>query len=166
MKSSSEIVFAAKIAVIISVTVAFFFGDFSILFTDAFYSEASSFVLAIPFIVVYILYRKRRVIGAVSSFKADSLSRNVSRFSNVIASLCVLTAVLFYWYGSFTFTPLVYHVMTLPLFVSGLVLLFFNFETLNKKLALALENGLTLVLQNFLTSASHRITCRKSQEMS
>jgi exosortase/archaeosortase family protein len=45
--------------------------------------------------------------------------------------LCA-TAVLLYWYGSSKFTPLDYHILTLPVFVSGLILVLFNPQTLRQ----------------------------------
>ncbi len=45
--------------------------------------------------------------------------------------LCV-TAVLAYWSGSYTFTPIEYHMLTLPVLVAGLTLILFNGQTLKQ----------------------------------
>ncbi len=46
-------------------------------------------------------------------------------------SLCAV-AILTYWYGSYTFTPLTYHMLTLPFLVAGLTILLFNLQTLKQ----------------------------------
>ncbi len=48
-------------------------------------------------------------------------------------SLCAV-AILVYWYGSYTFIPLEYHMFTLPFLTAGLTLLLFNFQTLKQLL--------------------------------
>lgn len=40
--------------------------------------------------------------------------------------------MLLYWHGSYTFTPLEYHILTLPIFAAGLTLILFNPQTLRQ----------------------------------
>ena len=51
--------------------------------------------------------------------------RNFSTFAGV--SLCSV-AILAYWYGSYTFIPLEYHMLTLPFMTAGLILILFGTE--------------------------------------
>jgi exosortase/archaeosortase family protein len=44
-------------------------------------------------------------------------------------SLC-LVAFLLYWYGTYTFYPLEYHLLSLPIFVMGITLILFNLKAL------------------------------------
>jgi exosortase len=39
---------------------------------------------------------------------------------------------MLYWHGSYTFTPLEYHMLTLPILVTGLTLILFNAQTLRQ----------------------------------
>jgi exosortase len=41
-------------------------------------------------------------------------------------------ALLLYWHGSYTFTPLEYHIIALPIFTAGLTLILFNPQTLRQ----------------------------------
>jgi exosortase/archaeosortase family protein len=54
---------------------------------------------------------------------------------NVIAGGLVFTAAnLNYWFGSYSFTPVEYHMLTLPVFVAGLTLVLFNLEVFKQLL--------------------------------
>ena len=78
----------------------------------------------------YILYQKRSIIKATFTF--DHLrNRSKSYFITEVfgLSFCI-SALLIYWYGSYTFSPLEYHLLTLPLFLAGTILVLFDFETL------------------------------------
>ncbi len=48
-------------------------------------------------------------------------------------SLCILAYVI-KWFGSYQFQPLDYHLLSLPIFLSGIILLLFNFITLKTTL--------------------------------
>jgi len=87
-------------------------------------------ILAIPFIFAYLLYRKRKMINA--SFQhpqtnGNGLQRNFSTISGI---LLFAISVFTYWYGSYTFTPLEYHMITLPFLLTGLILILFDLQTL------------------------------------
>ena len=108
-----------------------YWRDLSVLINEALYNEAVTHIVLVPVLASYIVYRKRDVIKA--SFALEKL-RQRSRDSFLIEvvglSLC-LSALLIYWYGSYTFSPLEYHLFSLPLFVTGIVLILFNLKTLN-----------------------------------
>lgn len=107
-----------------------YWQDLSILVNEALYNEAVTHIVFVPVLVSYIVYRKRNVIRA--TFELEKL-RQRSRDSLLVEvvglSLC-LSALLVYWYGSYTFSPLEYHLLSLPLFVTGIVLILFNLKTL------------------------------------
>src|SRR3972149_8369829 len=96
----------AKIAVVISVTLALFFADLTILFTDALQSETLGYMLIVPFVLIYLIYRKRKMLRAVLTPENGGVSRKVRHLQVIIALLSIITSVLLYWYGSYTFTPL------------------------------------------------------------
>jgi len=69
-----------------------------------------------------------------SQGSSNFFTKNFDLLAGVL--LCT-TAILTYWYGSYTFTPIEIHILTLPLLIAGLVLLFFSHQTL-KQLAFPL----------------------------
>ena len=62
----NNIILPLKVAIIIVATLAFFFNDLNILFSDALTSEVTSYILLVPFIFVYMLYRKRKSLTSQS----------------------------------------------------------------------------------------------------
>jgi len=127
-KNSLLILLAIMIPLMILIV---YWRDLSVLINEALYNEAVTHIVLVPVLASYIVYRKRDVIKA--SFALEKL-RQRSRDSFLIEvvglSLC-LSALLIYWYGSYTFSPLEYHLFSLPLFVTGIVLILFNLKTLN-----------------------------------
>jgi exosortase len=125
----SNIPLGLKIATAVLATLAIFYQDLAIIANDALQSEYMSYILAVPFIFTYLLYRKRKMLRA--SIAEMQHEPNANRYLPSIAGiLLTATAILLYWQGSYTFTPLEYHMIALPIFVAGLILIFFNIQTL------------------------------------
>jgi exosortase len=123
---------ALKFTVISVAVVALYFPDLSMIFTGALTDEASFHILAIPFLFAYLLFRKRKMISATlqpTQTAKAVFQKNLSTFLGV--SLCAV-AILTYWYGSYTFTPLEFHMATLPFLAAGLTLILFNIQTLKQ----------------------------------
>jgi exosortase len=121
----------AKAAAIVVATIVLFAQDLTILFNDALLSETTSYILAIPLIFVYLVYRKRKMLKAATALE-PSEPRTTQRVILIAGILLSTLAVMLYWYGSYTFTPLEYHVAALPLFAAGLTLIIFNPQTLRQ----------------------------------
>jgi len=119
-----------KIAIIIFATVAIFSQDLAIVFNDALQNELTSYTLAIPLLLIYIIYRKRKMLRAAIPFATSNPIKKPTYITEVIGALLCLLAFLLFWHGSSTFTPLEYHLISLPLFVAGLILIIFNTKTL------------------------------------
>lgn len=130
MRDQSNLILALKIIVIVSATLALFSQDLNMVFSDALQSEISSHIIAVPFIFAYMLYRKRKTIRAVLPLENMSQQTLLRHIPSIAGVLLVTTAILVYWHGSYTFTPLEYHMFALPLFAAGLILLLFNHQTL------------------------------------
>jgi len=128
----TEAALVLKIAVIFIATIAFFRLDLTILFNDALNSETVSYMLAVPFLLTYLIYRKRKMLRAVASIKNGSQSSKMRHMTFIFGALLFVTAILVYWYGSYTFTPMEYHMFTLPIFVASLTLIFLNLQTLRQ----------------------------------
>jgi hypothetical protein len=134
--------FTLKIATIIAATVTIFHGDLALIFNDAWQNETTIYILVVPFIVAYLIYRKRKMLRAVMPLSGNHQPRNVRNLASFTGVLLATTAILLYWQGSYAFTPLkshIYvftpvpsHIFALPIFVIGLILILFNFQTLRQ----------------------------------
>ena len=134
MLSQPNIAVALKFSVIGIVVALIYLPDLSLVFTGALTNEATYHILAIPFLFVYLVYRKRKMVAATVQIPQTG-THFVQKYFSAISGLLLFTvAVLTYWYGSYTFTPLEYHLMTLPFLAAGLVLIMFNTQTLRQLL--------------------------------
>jgi exosortase len=129
----TDILLGLKIAAVVSAILAIFYQDLAIIVNDALQSEYMSYILAVPFIFAYLLYRKRKMLRV--SIAERQHATDVTRYLPSIAGiLLAATAILLYWQGSYTFTPLEYHMIALPVFAAGLILIFFNAQTLKQSI--------------------------------
>ena len=129
---NNRLFLAIKILPIAAVTIALFFQDLMLVFTDAIQSDTTSHILAVPILFAYLLYRKRKMLRAVIPLENQNQPKNTKYLSPIIGLLLCTTAVLLYWHGSYTFTPLEYHLIALPIFLAGLILAVFNPQTLRQ----------------------------------
>jgi exosortase len=123
---------ALKIVVVPILTIALFFNDLGLIFSDALQSEATSYLILLPIVLTYIIYRKRKMLAATISIDEKTEPKNTRIFRTIAGSLAALIAILLYWYGSYTFTPIEYHMFSLPIFAIGLILILFNIQTLRQ----------------------------------
>jgi len=116
---------------LILVAIAIVYGnDLAILANEALQNEAFSHVLLLPFFAGFLFYLKRDAVKA--SLALDKIRRRTgTRYLNELLGVVLcLIAFLIYWYGSYTFYPLEYHVLSLPIFIMGIVLIFLNIKAL------------------------------------
>jgi len=156
----SKIALSIKVAAILIIVLAIYYQDLTLIANEATQNEVMSYILAIPILFIYILYRKRKMIRAAISFETLRTSKEAAASSNqitgavlykkppayfnqIVGTLVCLTAFLLYWHGSYTFYPLEYHMISLPIFISGIILAMFNTETLK---ALAFPIALLIFL--------------------
>ena len=131
-----------KVGSIFSAVLILYYQDLVILANEATTSEIASHVLLIPFMLAYIIYRRRKVLRAVVPLESASTER-AKLIREVVGALLCFLAFLIYWQASYTFYPLEYHLISVPIFVSGCILILFNSETLK---ALAFPIALLLFL--------------------
>ena len=124
---------ALKITIVTLTTVIVFFQDLAIIFNDALQNETTSYILVIPFLLTYLIYRKRKMIKAAIPLPSSKLFKKVP-LNEIIGAFLFLASFLLYWYGSYTFTPLEYHILTLPIYTSACILILFNTKTLKQLL--------------------------------
>jgi hypothetical protein len=91
-------------------------------------------MLAIPFLLAYFIYRKRKMIRAVASHESTNTPRHAELLTTLVGILLCVTGTTLYWYGSYTFTPLEYHLLTLPILTAGLVVIIFNPRVLRESI--------------------------------
>jgi len=91
-----------------------------------------SYVLTIPFLFAYLIYRKRKTIRASISFESSSSPRKIFPYKEIVGALLFFMAVLTYWYGSYKFTPLEFHMVAFPIFVTACTLIMFNIQILRQ----------------------------------
>jgi len=121
-----------KIATIVVAILAIFHQDLTIIANDALQSEVMSYVLIIPFLFIYLIYRKRKMLNQVIYLENKDQPKKIKHLSTIMGILLFTIAILLYWHGSYTFTPLEYHMFALPIFTAGLTLLLFNPQTLRQ----------------------------------
>jgi len=128
----SYVALTIRIAAVTVATLVFFSQDLAIIFNDALQSETTSHILAIPLIFTYLIYRKRKMLTAVTPLEAQNQPKEMKHLPTIAGILLFATAILLYWYGSYTFTPLEYHIAVLPIFAAGLTIILFNAQTLRQ----------------------------------
>jgi exosortase len=128
MPSKNSFVPGLRIATIIVAVLAIFHEDLAIIVNYALQTEFMSRI-AIPFILVYIIYRKRKMLRAVILLDAQNEPEETKHLPTIAGILLSAIAVLSYWYSAGVFE---YHILTLPIFAAGLILILFNYKTLKQ----------------------------------
>jgi exosortase len=105
-------------------------NDFWILANEAFQNEALSHLLLLPFLVGFLFYLKKDVVKASLLVNKHSKRNSVKYFNEILGLVLCLIAFIVYWYGSQTFYPLEYHILSLPIFVAGVTLVLLNAQAL------------------------------------
>ncbi|MGB9854191.1 MAG: exosortase/archaeosortase family protein [Candidatus Bathyarchaeales archaeon] len=129
-----------------------YWRDLEILANEALTTEALSHAILIPFFLGFLLYHKKDMFTA--SLALDKLHKKPKiRFVDELVglSLCLI-ALLLYWYGSYTFYPLTYHLLSLPIFTTGVILILFNLKALKTII-------FPLILLLFLVPIPNEIMC-------
>ncbi|MEM4713699.1 MAG: exosortase/archaeosortase family protein, partial [Candidatus Bathyarchaeia archaeon] len=118
------------VSLFLSIIWVVYWHDLEILANEALHTEALSHVFLIPLFVGVLLYLKRDVFKA--SFALNSLRKKSGSmfFDELVGLSLCLIAFLVYWYGSYTLYPLEYHMLALPIFVAGIILILFNLKAL------------------------------------
>jgi hypothetical protein len=134
--------FALKIATIVAATIAMFYKELALAFQETLQNKTTIYILVVPFVVLYLVYRNRKMLRAVMPLESDNQPRNTRNLPSLSGILLAIIAILLYWQSSYTFTPLKSHIyvftplsiqtLALPIFAAGLVLILFNQQTLRQ----------------------------------
>jgi len=131
--TQSDLWLAAKASTLTVAVAALYYQDLALIFNDALKNDATSYILVIPILLAYLIYRKRKMLRATVAISAQEESKK-NYYATLGGILLSSAAVILYWYGSYTFTPLEYHIFSMPLLVAGLTLVLFNPQTLRQAL--------------------------------
>ena len=126
----------AKIIVLAGLVAIVYGGDLSVVFGKALTFSAgniTNYVLVIPVLILFVLHRKRKILLATASWDINKTGRSL-RLDDVLgAALCAIAVIVFVL-GTTTLYSLEYHLISLPVFVAGAVMLLFNMATLRHML--------------------------------
>lgn len=130
--SQHRLAVALKFTVITATIIVFYLQDLNLILSSALTNESMFHILAVPFLFVYMFYRKRAMIKATLNGKSGGPNFWAKNFALLCGVLICTVSILIYWFGSYTFTPIEYHMATLPLFTAGLILILFSSQTLKQ----------------------------------
>jgi exosortase/archaeosortase family protein len=120
----------SKIAVMLAAVLVIYGTDLSVVFSKALAFSAgniTNYVLVIPILILFILYRKRNILLAVASW--NNRSWRSLRIDDVLGGALCAVAVIAYVIGSTTLYSLEFHLLSLPVFIAGATMLLFNIAT-------------------------------------
>jgi len=115
-------------AVIIVLILIVYGRDLEIILNEAIKSEALGHILLLPFLAGTLFYLKRDIVKALMSIQEHQRELKTKSIDGILGITLCLVAFLTYWYGSYTFYPLEYHLLSLPIFLMGIVSILFNFK--------------------------------------
>jgi len=132
MPGRSNLILCLKTAVIFGTAFVIFHQNLAIIANEALRSDSMSYMLAIPFLFGYLIYRKRKMIRALIPHEPSLSHTKAFPYKEILGSLLFLLAFLIYSYGSYTFTPLEFHMFALPIFITACTLIMFNTQALRQ----------------------------------
>lgn len=107
-----------------------YWRDMEILANEVLRNEAFNYILLMPFFACFLFYMKRDMIMAALGLEKHRRKSGMQYLDELIGVILCLIAILIYWYGSYTFYPLEYHLFSLPIFIIGIMLIMFNSKVL------------------------------------
>ena len=116
-----------KSSFIIIISIIYYIQDFKIILSEAIKNDAARYILLMPLLLIYIIYRIRKVIIKTYDYY-ESKKRKINSYNIVIGFLLFLLAYFIKWFGSYSFYSLEIHVLSLPIFLSSIILILFDFH--------------------------------------
>ncbi len=101
-------------------------NDLMILANEALQNESFSHVLLLPFFAAFLFYLKKDVVKGTLAIDTPKKKLSAKYVNEVLGVVLLIVSFLLYWYGSYTFYPLEYHLFSLPIFIMGIVLIVLN----------------------------------------
>ena len=98
-------------------------NDFSILLNEALNNEAYTHTLLTPILAGFLIYTKIGMVKAQTALQRPDEKYGARIVDDLIGATLCLISFLTYWYGSRTFYPLEYHILSLPILIAGITLI-------------------------------------------
>jgi exosortase/archaeosortase family protein len=115
---------------IIGVTFALYLDPLRIAFNDALSNTFTNYILVVPFLIVIVVYLRRRFLISSSLLDLQKEKLDLKRILFGV-SLCV-SALVFFQSQTGTTASLEYSLLSLPLFLAGAIIAVFGFKTLGE----------------------------------
>jgi exosortase len=103
-------------------------ADLTILANEALTDETLSYILLVPFFAAILFYLKKDVVKAQLALEKQKKKTVAKHVDELVGAVVCIVAFLVYWYGSHTFYPLEYQILSLPIFLFGVTLILFNLK--------------------------------------
>jgi exosortase len=110
-----------KLAILVAFLLIIYFQDFGQMLSLALGNSEVQYVLIVPLVSIFFFYVRRN--GFLFPNKNNILK-------DIIGALTCLLALFIYVYGSYSLYAVELHLLTLPLFASGIIILLFGINTL------------------------------------
>ncbi len=155
-----------KMFLLLTFTIALYWKNIYIVFNEAIFSDFASHILAIPFMLIYIVYRLRHILLANISNNYNSMEfLGVLPVKDIFGLILCSFGFFLKIYGSYTFFPLEFQIISLPIFLSGLVMLIYNIDTMRTLLfpitflvlLIPPPSTFTQIIGSFLSTLSSQI---------
>jgi exosortase len=121
-----------KIISLLGIAVAFYWQDLVAVFTTSLANSEFSYFLAVPVLFSYMVYRKRKVLQAIIANQYLSMESRTNKIPLAFGILLFGAAISAHFYGPYNFSPLEIQMASFPLFITALILVFFNFRTVRE----------------------------------
>jgi len=115
---------------IILIILIVYWQDLAILFNEALQNEAVSHILLVPLLASFLIYQKREFVKASFAIERLRAKKQIISLSEITGIALCLFSFLLYWYGSYTFYALEYHIASLIIFIIGISFTLFNVKVL------------------------------------
>ena len=110
-----------KMLLVIAFLAIVYFQDLGQIFSLSLANAEVQYILIVPIVSAFFFFKKRK---AFFFYRKNTMMQDLAG-----ASGCLL-ALLIYTYGSYSLFPIELHLLTLPLFAGGIILLLFGIDTL------------------------------------
>jgi exosortase/archaeosortase family protein len=118
-----------KLSIVIFSPIILYYNELKIVLNEALKNDLSTHILAIPFLIIFLLYRERDYIKTVIFYKGSN-SEVEYIVQNILGFTFCLLAFIIKVYGSTQFHSLEYHILSLFIFVIGLIVFLYSFDVL------------------------------------
>ena len=108
--------------------IVLYWYDLNIIIKEALLNDFTNYIISIPFLFIYLLYRQRKIIIAKDSYNFHYEAVGFLSLKDLMGLIICFIGYFLKIYGSYTFLSLEYHIISLPIFLFGIIMILFNIE--------------------------------------